>query len=833
MHWNRLTRPAFRIVAFLALAVGAAGGLPCQGLAHAGGMYPVDADAMPELADDEGLVLVVVDSSIQLDGVYLRKQGAMTNTGVLRKASPGRHLRVFRVEAGEYIWDSVRTPSGVVYKLIDDPEFHFDVRPGQIVYAGDLSFRPQGASSAYIHTGNRGLLAIDWLESVHPRLYQRYPFSFSGHYPDPFPAFYQQARKQLDRSADFSASMTPPPDPGTLPLPIETLWRPELIQNVSLSPAGDLLAIYRSSEDGRQWTVDMLDRRNDEMRQVARSDFPFEGLQWSGNDSLLLSYNDARSRPKLAIVRIETGATGRRSYRRLDLPRSGRVLDPLPEDPAHILLATTTDKGVLLVHKLDISSQTTLDRFRANREDRLNVGLKDERWWFADGHGDLSVAVVIRDGESVLMNRQGNRFAEFFRMGSEADFIPAALSWDGRSLVGLSGKDRAQRELVEYGIAERRITRTLFAKPDIDIVAPLFNARNDAIGARYYQGGRLVSEYFTEQDRERAALVARTFPRRSVSVIEQSLDANQLILTVDGADAPAKIYHLDVPTQTATLIEDSLPWLAHFKFAPTEVIVARGSDGLPIEAFLTLPAGEGLRPLIVMPHGGPVGVSDQLHFDRDVQFLASLGYAVLRVNFRGSAGYGRAFREAGYHTQGTLIEDDIDAALAQALERYPLDPARMCTLGFSYGGFSALIAVARAPQRYRCAISIAGVSDRLLFFTASDSARTAEGREVLEKIIGDPVTQTRQMMETSPLYRYRDIRIPVMLVHGAEDQRVDMEHTRRLRRMLELNGKPPVGFVFEDAGHSIQGIDKLDRLWTGIAGFLRQHLDEEAPDRSH
>jgi dipeptidyl aminopeptidase/acylaminoacyl peptidase len=211
-----------------------------------------------------------------------------------------------------------------------------------------------------------------------------------------------------------------------------------------------------------------------------------------------------------------------------------------------------------------------------------------------------------------------------------------------------------------------------------------------------------------------------------------------------------------------------------------------------------------------------------------VQFLASLGYAVLRINYRGSAGYGKAFREAGYRSQGTLIEDDIDAALAQALKDHPLDASRMCTLGFSYGGFSALIAAARAPDRYRCAISVSGVSDRLLFFTASDSARTAAGREVLERILGDPVTQTREMTETSPLYRYRDIRIPVMLVHGALDPRVDIEHMRRMRRMLELNGNPPVGFVFEDGGHAILGIERLDRLWSGIAGFLRRHLDGEA-----
>jgi dipeptidyl aminopeptidase/acylaminoacyl peptidase len=827
MQWLRCIRPRFSIAPVVALVVAATLALLHAGPAQAGGMHPVAPGEIPELAADEGLLLIAVDASVELDAVYLRKLGTLTNSGVLRKAAPGRHLRLLRVDAGEYVWDRVRTSAGVVYTLIDDPEFHFRVRAGRIVYAGDLSFRPQGKTSAHIHTGNRGLPAIDWLEATHPALYRRYPFSFSGHYPDPFPEFYRQARESVQSPPDFPADMQPPPPPGPLPLPIPLLWRPELTESVSLSPDGDLIAIHRGSEDGRQWTLDMLDRASGERREVARSEHAFEVMQWSGNDSLLLSYRDG-GQWKLAVIRRTRDSTGTPDYRRLDLPRAGRVLDPLPEDPAHILLATTTDKGVLLIHKLDISSQASLDRFHARPEDRLNVGLKDERWWFADGHGELSVAVVIRDGESVLMHREGSRFAEFFRMGSDPEFIPAALSYDGTSLIGLSARDREQRELVEYDIANRRISRTLFRKPGIDIVAPLFNARNDAIGVRYYEGGRLVNEYFNEGDRARAALVARRFPGRSVAVLEQSLDASQLILKVDGADVTPKIYHLDVDSQVASLVEESLPWLAGHSFAPSVVVRTKGQDGLPIEAYLTLPPGEGPRPLIVMPHGGPVGVSDHLHFDRDVQFLASLGYAVLRINYRGSAGYGKAFREAGYRSQGTLIEDDIDAALAQALKDHPLDASRMCTLGFSYGGFSALIAAARAPDRYRCAISVSGVSDRLLFFTASDSARTAAGREVLERILGDPVTQTREMTETSPLYRYRDIRIPVMLVHGALDPRVDIEHMRRMRRMLELNGNPPVGFVFEDGGHAILGIERLDRLWSGIAGFLRRHLDGEA-----
>ena len=824
MHWTTRRQSTFTAVVLRIMAWAAVASLHAPMALAAGGMYPVDPGEQPELGASEGFLLVVVDSEIQLDGVYMRKDGAMLNSGVLRRTPRGRNLQLMRVPAGTYVWDTVRTPSGMAYKLKDNPEFRFEVRPGQIVYAGDLSFRSVGFNNAYIHTTNRGLAAMDWLESAHPDLYRRYPFAFSGHYADPFPAFYRKAQAAAGDAGKRRPALAPPPDPGPLPLPVETLWRAERLQGVSLSPAGKLLAIYRVDADGKHWTIDMLDLDANETQQIVRSELPFEVMQWSGDETLLLSFVEPAVGPRVAVVHIDSDAAGRHRYRQLGFKRVGRVLDPLAEDPSHILFASTAKNGSLLVHKLDVSSQSALDRFRADPADRLNLGLKDERWWFADGAGQLSVAVVIRDGESVLMNRRGNRFAEFFRVSAGAGFSPSALSYDGKSLIGLSGEDRDQRELVEFDIASRRISRTLFSKPGIDIVSPLFNARNDAIGVRYYQGGRLVNEYFDRQDRERAARVAAAFPGRSVSVIEQNLDGSRLILMVDAADETPKVYQLDMATRRAVLIEDTLPWLGSYRFAPTSLITALGKDGLPIEAFLTLPAADGLRPLVVMPHGGPVGVSDHLHFDRDVQFLASLGFAVLRVNFRGSGGYGEAFREAGYGQFGTLIEDDIDAALAEALERYPIDPARMCTLGFSYGGYSALIAVARAPERYRCAISVSGISDRLLFFTASDSARTADGRKVLEKIVGDPATQQAKMVETSPLYRYRDINVPVMLAHGRLDPRVDIEHERRMRRMLELAGNPPVGLIFDDSGHTIEGMANTERLWSGIAGFLRRYL---------
>ena len=247
-----------------------------------------------------------------------------------------------------------------------------------------------------------------------------------------------------------------------------------------------------------------------------------------------------------------------------------------------------------------------------------------------------------------------------------------------------------------------------------------------------------------------------------------------------------------------------------------------------MEAFLTLPPGAGKRPLVVFPHGGPIGVADRLHFDREVQFVASLGYAVLQVNFRGSDGYGRAFREAAYGAFGTRIEDDIDAAIRAALARHPLDGDRMCMLGASYGGYSGLVAAVRWPERFRCVVSIAGPSDQALLFTSSDLGRTDASRATLEKYLGDPAKVLDEMQRQSPLYQYASIRAPVLLIHGLEDERVDYEHSRRMARMLTLAGQRPVGLAFEDEGHSFTSQENREKTWSAVAGFLRQHLGGDA-----
>lgn len=801
-------------------------GLCALSLAAQARIKAVDPGELPELAPDEGLVVVAVDSNVPLHDVRFIKDGKVLGSGVMKHLEAGRSFGLYVASAGVYEWREVELFFGWKYKLSDDPEFTFKVEPGKITYPGDLLFRPSAAWTANVSVSNRGLAAIDWLQAQHPTLYARYPLVYSGHYPDPFPAFYRQARaSHPDASAPESVALKPPPSPGTLPLAVGTLWKPDRIVQARLNPAGNLLALHvRESDDA--WGVELVDLAAGTAAPISRSPVAFDSMEWSGDDNLILSAGAAGQLDKIMVVRIDTGKTAAQRYSLIALPSRGVLVDSLPQDRNHVLFGSVTQHGELMVHAIDISSQKAANRFSRTFRSRLNTGIKDDIAWFTDGEGRLRMAVVKRDDEYVLMNKRDGVFAEVMKLSGEDGLDPTGLSYDASIIYARTDRDREQRDLVAYDVASGKIVRTLFSKPGVDVVSAIFDSHRDPIGVTYYQGGRLVSEYFSAGDEHLGRILQQAFPGKTVLVADRSRDGQQMVMWVDGGDQPPALYHLDAAARRASLVEISAPWLADARFAPTEVVKFDGADGLAMEAFLTLPPGENKRPLVVFPHGGPIGIADTLHFDREVQFIASLGYAVLRVNYRGSSGYGKAFREAGYHSYGTLIEDDIDAAIEHVLANYPLDVQRMCVVGSSYGGYSALVAAVRRPQRFRCVVSISGVSDRALFFTASDSGRSEEGRKLLEKIIGDPNADLAQMQETSPLYRYQDIQVPVMLVHGLEDRRVDYEHTRRMLRMLDLAGRTPVGLEFAGEGHGFEKAENIEKLWNGVAGFLRQHLGD-------
>ena len=782
--------------------------------------------ADPALAPGEGLLLVEADSDTDLNWLQLVRLGG-DDFDALEDTKAGVQARLIAVPAGRYAWRAVGPRSGKRYTFGSEDTESFDVAPGKITYPGDMVLRVKDGGVVF-EKANRALRAIDWLEAAHPDIARSMPVVYSGHYPDPFPAFYARERAAFPTTgADLSATAAPP-DAGHLPLSPLDLWHYRRIDSASLNPAGDLV-VEAVHENDTLWAVDVVDLRTHTRTRLSSGPTRVVALDWSGDRTLLASVGEDPRHARVSLFDIRTSDAGAPTFATERLPAEGRVLATDYGVADQILYERRGAFGRLEVVALDIGRRDGVRPFDAALRGRLDVGADPDVGWFADGHGRVRAAMLHQDdGTRALMYGEGTRFDAVLPLRDDAGFRPLGLSDEGDLVFGLSD-DGGQRDLVAFDPKQGKVVRTLFAKPGVDVLDAVLDAHGQPIGASYYENGQRVNTFFGADAPTLQAALARAFPERSVQVAGRSRDGGVLLVWVEASDMPPTLYRYDVVGARAERVDVAAPWLDGHTFVPSIALQATSRDGLPVEAYLTLPARDGRHALVVLPHGGPIGVSDRRTFNPEVQFLASLGYAVLQVNFRGSDGYGTAFREAGYHAAGGAIEDDIDAALQVALAQYPLDAARMCIMGSSYGGYSALESAIRWPDRYRCAVSIAGITDRMLFFTASDSGTSATTRAELERLVGDPNTEYDAMLATSPLYRYRALTVPVMLVHGREDQRVDYEHARRLVRMLNLAGNKPVMLSFDKEGHNWRDLNDIAKAYRGVAGFLQQHLGTPAP----
>jgi dipeptidyl aminopeptidase/acylaminoacyl peptidase len=240
---------------------------------------------------------------------------------------------------------------------------------------------------------------------------------------------------------------------------------------------------------------------------------------------------------------------------------------------------------------------------------------------------------------------------------------------------------------------------------------------------------------------------------------------------------------------------------------------------------------EGAKPpLIVYPHGGPE-LRDMMTFHPVVQFLATRGYAVFQPNFRGSSGYGKAFIDAGNRQFGGTMQTDIADGVYQLIDEKRVDSARICILGESYGGYAALMGVVNYPHLYRCAVSSAGVTDlyRQVRWERDEEGANSEAYKYWVAKIGDPDRDMAAMKAASPLYNIAEIKVPILLMHGTDDQTVPFEQSDIMQKALKSSGRDQKIVVFQDAGHNLFSSNLEDYL-KQLEEFFAKNLPPGAPE---
>jgi dipeptidyl aminopeptidase/acylaminoacyl peptidase len=314
----------------------------------------------------------------------------------------------------------------------------------------------------------------------------------------------------------------------------------------------------------------------------------------------------------------------------------------------------------------------------------------------------------------------------------------------------------------------------------------------------------------------------------NVSTWDSSDDGKSFLLRVEGPRDPPGYYYYQTEEKNIELIGMVRKALDDTVRPRSTVINYLARDGKELSGYLTAPANsdpQGKLPLVLMPHGGPEA-RDSLTFDPWVQFLVARGYAVFQPNFRGSDGFGQKFAESGYGEWGRKMQDDLTDGVKALVNLGQVDPARVCIVGASYGGYAALAGAALTPDVYKCAVAIAGISDLddFIGWRKRNYGSDSNGYTYWLKAIGDPDKDEARLREVSPLAQADKIRIPVLLIHGDEDFVVPIAQSKAMKKALDKSGRKTELITLKAEGHSYWSDDSEILAMSAIDNFLWQNL---------
>ncbi|MBS0583804.1 MAG: S9 family peptidase [Proteobacteria bacterium] len=349
--------------------------------------------------------------------------------------------------------------------------------------------------------------------------------------------------------------------------------------------------------------------------------------------------------------------------------------------------------------------------------------------------------------------------------------------------------------------------------------------RKDAFAIRTLLG-RPAVVLFDKSAPEAQLLVElmKQFPGSDVRFTSGSSDGKKAVFLASGDTDPGTFYLYDAATKKIRPLLARGDWIKPERMATMEPIALKARDGLDLHGYLTRPAGkEQARdlPLVVLPHGGPYGIYDRWGFDPEVQLLASRGYAVLQVNFRGSGGYGLPFQKAGYREWGGKMQDDLTDATRWAVAQHIADRERICIFGTSYGGYAALQGAVKEPDLYRCAIGNAGVYDLRLMYTRGDIPQSEFGENYLKMVLGEDAAE---LWNRSPIAHLDALKAKVMLIVGGADRRVPPIQAENLHGELAKRKIEHEWLYQRTEGHGFYDEAHTREMYEKVLAFLDRNI---------
>lgn len=591
-------------------------------------------------------------------------------------------------------------------------------------------------------------------------------------------------------------------------LTVEQATNPRGIVHVAIAPGGKHMAAI--STNGFYNHLAVIDTDTLSIR-VLNNNILFgrkAPLQvfWAANDVMVVNYD----------AEAETVDMDGKAIHGL----GGRILGPLdPKRPAGLLLGYTDgDRDQMaLVEALT----------GAKRKLRYPMSGKPLKW-VVDREGELRAMTMMssESGEDRLRISQWYRRDGKSEWQKLADFGAAEDRWQpvliDPETDGLVVRSRAGRDtyaLFAYDVDKRQLGEVVADGGSADLIVT--ESDGDGTLNPVRADGMAPRRVWLDPAWTKAqAAVDAALPGKINNL--SGNPAHRLVVYSYSDTDPGSWYVMDMKALTLRGFASRLESLDGVEMRPMRMVSYPAEDGLAIPALLTTPAVAAQPgPAIILVHGG-LNTHDYWRWNADVQMLAAQGYTVLQPQFRGSAGFGKNFEQAGDGQFGLARQDDIAAGVAYLVQQGLADPKRVCIHGSGYGGYAALWGLIKTPGLYRCGISVGGVSDLEHLF--NDGSHSKLALQLMAARIGDIRLKQADFAQVSPVRNAGRIQAPVLLMHGAENTSVPISHSEQMARALERNAIPHQYVRFEYGGAGFFFANDRIRYYRTLLDFLDRHI---------
>jgi dipeptidyl aminopeptidase/acylaminoacyl peptidase len=599
------------------------------------------------------------------------------------------------------------------------------------------------------------------------------------------------------------------------------------IERVAVSPQGTLLSIVWT--DGAQRKL-IVERVSDHkvVGGYLLGPAKVRSVQWAGDQHIILTTSKTGN-----IMGVDSP---REEWRlAFDINLTTQRLRPLlgdTDDSLNVVMGSPRvrmvgGKPTVFLEGVNfVQSEGVNSIFRVSLETGVSriveQGSSGTRDWVlgADGAALAQTVVTDRTGRWVFKQKVHGLWRDTKQVVSDDHPEMLGLGRDGQSILMQDTKDGVV-SLYEVG-ADGAWGEPLHLQ---DADEPIFDpGRHNLIGYYALVGDEGRYTFFNPADQKLWDGVKAAYAGQEVALMSWSDDHRKMVVRVDSPTEGGAYAVVDLDSREAHWLGVEYDKVAAADISPVKAIHFKAADGLELSGYLTTPHGATAKnlPLLVFPHGGPAD-RDTLGFDWWAQAMASRGYAVLQVNFRGSDGFGWKFLSAGFGEWGRKMQTDLSDGVRYLAGEGTIDPKRVCIVGASYGGYAALAGAALDTGVYRCAVSYGGISDMRKFNSWVASNDGFATQRYFLRFLGAESLKDPTLAQGSPASHVDKVTIPVLLIHGKDDTVVPLEQSRIMAAALKAAGKPVEFVTLDSTDHWLTNGDTRLAMLKATMAFVEKN----------